>query len=128
MRHITLIVAALVLVFAAPAIAGKGGNPNGGNGNGGSNGGGGGGNITPPTGSCTVSGNVVYGSSLPTDQVINFMVTDSSGTWGIVLGYTHDGNWSVNVPASNGATTYEFVSRTFGPDGSKYSVFQSCSV
>ena len=41
--------------------------------------------------------------------------------------YTHDGNWSVNVPAPNGATTYEFVSCTYGPDGSKYSVFQSCS-
>jgi hypothetical protein len=31
------------------------------------------------------------------------------------------------VPAPNGPTTYEFVSRTYGPDGSKYNVFQSCS-
>jgi hypothetical protein len=77
---------------------------------------------------CTVSGNVVYGNGLPTDQVINFMVTDASGTRGFVLGYTHDGTWSVNVPAANGSTTYEFVSRTYGPNGSKYDVFQSCSV
>ena len=128
MRHISLILAVLALVVAAPAIAGKGGNPNGGNGNGGTTGGGGGGNVPPSTGSCVVSGSVVYGSGLPTDQVINFMVTDSSGTWGFVLGYTHDGNWSVNVPAQTGPTTYEFVSRTYGPDGSKYNVFQSCSV
>ena len=128
MRHISLILAVVALALAAPAIAGKGGNPNGGNGNGGTTGGGGGGNVPPSTGSCAVSGSVVYGSGLPTDQVINFMVTDSSGTWGFVLGYTHDGTWSVNVPAQTGATTYEFVSRTYGPDGSKYNVFQSCSV
>jgi hypothetical protein len=129
MRHITTIIAVLALAIAAPAIAGKGnGNGNGGNGegtHGGGSGSGGGGSVT---GACTVSGNVVYGSGLPTDQVINFMVTDSSGTWGFVLGYTHDGNWSVNVPAPNGTATYEFVSRTYGPDGSKYSVFQGCSV
>jgi hypothetical protein len=79
---------------------------------------------TPP---CTFSGNVVYGTDLPTDQVINFMITDASGTWGFVLGYTHDGNWSVNVPAPSGPTSYAFVSRTYGPDGSKYNVFQTCS-
>jgi hypothetical protein len=87
-----------------------------------------GGHNTAATAPCTVSGNVVYGSGLPTDQVINFMITDASGTWGFVLGFTHDGTWSVNAPAPNGATKYEFVSRTYGPDGSKYNVFQSCSV
>jgi hypothetical protein len=81
---------------------------------------------------CTVSstagGNVVQAGGLPTDQVINFMITDASGTWGFVLGYTPDGDWSVNAPAPNGPTTYEFVSRTYGPNGSKYDVFASCSV
>ncbi len=76
---------------------------------------------------CTVSGNVVSATGLPTDQVINFMVTNSSGTTGWVLGFTADGNWSVNVPASSGPTTYQFVSRTWGPNGSKYTVFSSCS-
>ena len=76
---------------------------------------------------CTVSGNVVSATGLPTDQVINFMVTDASGTKGWVLGFTDDGTWSVNVPAQNGPTTYEFVSKTWGPNGSKYTVFSSCS-
>jgi hypothetical protein len=76
---------------------------------------------------CTMSGNVVYGTGLPTGEVINFMITDGSGTWGFVLGFTNDGNWSVNVPAPTGTTKYEFVSRTFGANGSKYNVFQSCS-
>lgn len=123
MRHITLIVTALALVIAAPAIAGKGGNPGGGNGNGG----GGGGNITTPSGACSASGGVVTGTGLPADQVLNFMVTDSTGTWGWVLGYSDTGTWPVAVPSPNGATTYEFASRTWGPDGSKYSVFATCS-
>ncbi len=76
---------------------------------------------------CTVAGNVVSATSLPTDQLINFMVTDGSGTKGWVLGFTDDGTWSVNVPAQNGPTTYEFVSKTWGPNGSKYTVFSSCS-
>ena len=46
---------------------------------------------------------------------------------GWVLGFTDDGTWTVYVPARAGATTYEFVSRTWGPDGSKYDVFASCS-
>lgn len=48
MRHITLIIAAVALAFAAPAFSGKGGNPNGGSGNGGGkgNGGNGNGNVT----------------------------------------------------------------------------------
>jgi hypothetical protein len=101
------IVAALI---AGPTFAAKGGH-----------------NATPSTSPCTVSGNVVSGTGLPTDQLINFMITEASGTWGFVLGFTHDGNWSVNVPAHNGPTTYAFVSRTYGPNGSKYNVFQTCS-
>jgi hypothetical protein len=76
---------------------------------------------------CTVSGSTVSTSALPTDQVINFMITDASGTSGWVLGFAPDGSWSLDVPAANGPTTYQFVSRTWGPGGSKYTVFSSCS-
>ena len=122
MRHVTLIVAALALAVAAPAIAGKG------NGNGGGNGGGGGGgNVTSPTGSCTVSGNVVTGTNLPNWTLMNFMVTDASGTSGWVLGYTDDGTYAVTVPDRAGPTTYEFAGETYGKDGKKYAVFATCS-
>ena len=77
--------------------------------------------------SCTVSGSTVAASGLPTDQVINFMVNDNAGTRGWVLGFTTDGAWSVSVPAANGPTTYQFVSRTWGPNGTHYTVFASCS-
>jgi hypothetical protein len=77
--------------------------------------------------SCTVLGSVVAASGLPTDQVINFLVTDNAGTWGWVLGFTTDGAWSVSVPATNGPTTYQFVSRTWGPNGTHYTVFVTCS-
>ena len=65
MRHITLILAALALTVAAPAIADKGGSPNGGNGNGASNGGSGGGNDGGGgpgwyTGSLTATPNVLH--------------------------------------------------------------------
>lgn len=120
MRHVTLIVAVVALAFAAPAFSGKGGNGN--------SGGGGNGNTTsPPSGSCTVGSNSVTGTGLPTDEVINFIVTDSSGARGWVLGYTSSGTWWVPVDPPSGPTTYEFVSRTFGPSGSKYNVFASCS-
>ena len=55
------------------------------------------------------------------------MVNDNAGTWGWVLGFTPDGAWSVSVPATNGPTTYQFVSRTWGPNGTHYTVFASCS-
>ena len=64
---------------------------------------------------------------LPTDQVVNFLISDSAGTTGWVLGYTSDGTWSVAVPAASGPTTYQFVSRTSGPNGSKHTVFAACS-
>jgi hypothetical protein len=76
---------------------------------------------------CVVVGNSVSTTALPTDQVINFMVTDATGTNGWVLGFTSDGTWDVTVPAQNGPTTYQFASRTWGPDGTKYNVFSSCS-
>jgi hypothetical protein len=102
-----LIVASFTL--AAPAFAGKGGKP------------------AADVAGCTVSGNLVTATGLPTDQVVNFMSSNASGTSGWVLGYSSDGTWSVNVPTPAGATTYEFVSTTWGPSGSKYSVFASCS-
>jgi len=89
--------------------------------------GGNGGNPNRQAASCQVDGDVVSATGLPTDEVINFMVTDEDGTWGWVLGFTWEGTWSVTVPERSGPTTYEFVSRTWGPDGSKYTVFSSCS-
>jgi hypothetical protein len=81
-----------------------------------------------PSASCSVlPGNVVQAQGLPTGEVINFMVADSSGSWGWVLGYTDSGDWTVSVPAPSGPTVYEFVSRTFGSNGSKYNVYASCS-
>jgi hypothetical protein len=124
MRHISLIIAVLALAIAAPAIAGKG-NGNG-NGGGGSGGGGNGNNVTA-SGSCSVDGNVVYGTGLPNWTLMNFMVTDSSGTSGWVLGYTDDGTLNVAVPDRTGSTTYEYAGVTYGKDGTKYAVFASCS-
>jgi hypothetical protein len=76
---------------------------------------------------CAVDGATVTGTGLPTDQVLNFMVTDGSGTTGWVLGWTDTGTWSEPVPARSGSTTYEFASKTWGPSGSKYTVFASCT-
>jgi hypothetical protein len=107
--------AAIVLVLvsfavaAAPALAGRGGGK------------------TPASASCVASGTVVHAQGLPTDQVINFLVTDAKGTTGWVLGFTPDGTWSVDVASPTGPTTYQFVSKTWGPDGSKYTVFASCT-
>jgi hypothetical protein len=112
-KKIALIVLSIaVLAFAVPsALAGRGGGK---------------GNAQAST-SCSVAGGAVQATGLPTDEVINFTVTDSSGTTGWVLGYTWDGTFSTSVPAANGQTSYAFVSRTWGPDGSKYTVFASCS-
>jgi len=79
------------------------------------------------TGSCTVSGDLVTATGLPTDELVNLMVSDAQGTSGWVLGYTADGTWSMNVPARSGWTKYEFASRTYGKSGSKYRVFASCA-
>lgn len=106
-------VVALGIIAASPAVADRGGN----------------GNARPDdrvAGNCVVSGDLVTATGLPTDEVVNFLVTDSAGKWGWVLGFTDDGTWSVSVPAHEGAATYEFVSRTWGPNGSKYEVFASC--
>ena len=104
---ITLAIASSLFAVSGPAMAAKTHNSSG-------------------TASCSYSSGRVDAVGLPTDQVINFQLTDSSGTTGWVLGMTSDGAASVSVPAQNGATTYEFISKTWGPNGSKYNVFASC--
>lgn len=110
---VRLVVAAAVLVLAVPAFAQKGGNGNGPSSQ----------SVRP----CLVAGNEVTGTGLPTGEVINFMVTDAYGTRGWVLGFTSSGTWTVTVPDRYGPTTYEFVSKTWGPSGSKYTVFAACT-
>ena len=93
----------------------------------GGNGQGGGNQSNSLAGGCVANENVVSGYGLPTDEVINFFVTDVSGTRGWVLGFSGDGTWSEPVPAHASFTTYEFASRTWGPNGTHYNVFASCS-
>ena len=50
-----------------------------------------------PTAGCAVSGGTVNATGLPTDQAINFFITDSTGKTGWVLGFTPDGTWTVTV-------------------------------
>jgi hypothetical protein len=83
-------------------------------------------NITAAA-TCSVDGNTVSVTGLPLDVVTNFFITDSTGKTGWVLGVS-GGWWNVEVPAANGPTTYEFASRTWGNDGSQYTVYASCSV
>jgi hypothetical protein len=78
-------------------------------------------------GRCTVSGNDLKATGLPTNTVLNFFVTDADGKDGRVLGLTWDGTWSLNVPDRTSPTTYEFASTTFGKHGSKYWVYASCT-
>jgi hypothetical protein len=110
MTGLVAVIACAIAIPAAPALAGHGG-----------------GKASASSASCSVSGNTVSAGGLPTGVVINFMVSDSSGTSGWVLGISDNGNWSVNVPSANGPTTYQFVSATWGPNGSKYDVYASCS-
>ena len=107
-RHNVIVLALLVMTTAAtPALAAKGGSHA----------------NSSASASCSVAGGLVTANGLPTDEVINFLVTDSSGTWGWVLGYTSDGTWAVTAPAGAG---YQFVSRASGPGGSRYTVFAQC--
>lgn len=99
-------------LIAGTTLAAKGGN---------------GGNPHRTASSCQIDGNVVSATGLPTYEVLNFMVTDASGTTGWVLGITWEGWWILTVPERSGPTTYEFVSRTYGPNGSKYTVYSTCS-
>ena len=115
---LVLTVAVVLAIMSIPAFAGKGENNGRGNGNGKAN-------IEAVAAECTVEGTVVSAQGLPGDEVINFMITDDSGKTGWVLGTSSW--WNVTVPQRTSLTTYEFVSRTWGPSGSKYEVFASCS-
>jgi hypothetical protein len=86
-----------------------------------------GGNPNRAVATCQIAGNVVSTTGLPTDEVINFMITQGGETSGWVLGITWEGDWTLTVPDRSGPTTYEFASRTYGPHGTKYNVFSSCS-
>ena len=86
-----------------------------------------------PTGVCAYStapaGGLVTASGLPADMVVNFLIHDNvtGGQTGWVLGVTHDGTWSVNVPIPTHSSTYDFVSKTWGKNGSKYNIYAECS-
>jgi hypothetical protein len=101
MRHITLILAALALAVAAPALADKGGNPSGGgnsgeNGNKGGNGGGGNGGGKPGGGTGTMS----------------LVLLDSTD------GVPHFGQ-KVTFDVSTDATTYPWVTLKCFQNGSQ---------
>jgi|RifCSP13_1_1023834.scaffolds.fasta_scaffold200395_1 hypothetical protein len=119
-----LTVAAATIVALSLAVSGTPAGANsvfaakGGNGHGG-------GNLTTSAG-CIIDTRTVTASGLPTDEVINFFVSDANGKTGWVLGFTDDGTWAEPVPVRTGPTTYEFASRTWGPMGSHYTVFASC--
>ena len=107
-RSIVALAISAAAVLAVPSLAGAAPKPSG------------------PPASCSVSGTTVNAVGLPTDQVINMMATDNSGTSAWVLGYTPDGTWSATVATPDGSATYQFISRTWGPGGSKYNVFATC--
>lgn len=81
-----------------------------------------------PAGSCQVDGTTVHGWNLPVWELMNFMVTDASGTAGWVIGFTDTGERWIDVPAPSGPTRYEFAGRTQTADGTKYEVYASCTV
>ena len=78
------------------------------------------------TAQCSVSGDRVVATGLPNETLINLVVTDADGSWSWVLGSTDDGTWAVSVPARSGQTRYEFASRTFGREGTKYWTYTTC--
>ena len=82
-----------------------------------------------PQGTCSYANGVVSATGLPTDQVINFFETNNStGTQtGHVLGFTTDGVWTVSVTPPTASTTYDFTSRTWGKNGSRFNIFAECS-
>ena len=106
---ITLLMFGLIAGSALAAKGGNGGKPN------------------REATTCQIDGNVVSATGLPTYEVINFMVTAANATTGWVLGITWEGSVTVTVPERSGPTTYEFVSRTYGPNGSKYTVYAACT-
>jgi hypothetical protein len=82
----------------------------------------------PVPGTCSYSAGVVTAAGLPTDAVINFFVTDQSGTIGVVYGYSIDGTAQENVPVPTVPTTYDFGSVTRGPSGDpKFWTYAECA-
>lgn len=77
------------------------------------------------SGTCAVDGTVVHATGLPSDEVINFWITNPDGGHdGWVLGYSSW--WHVNVPDRTGSTLYQFISRQKGKDGKQFTVFAEC--
>lgn len=130
MRHITLIIAALALAVATPAIAGKGGVPGGGGGNTGGNGSSVNGNGNGPgdgggrySGTLTATPNVLHsGDSFDVagcgydTSLGNVVVGFAGGSWGSPL----DGNGCFTIggiPALSGDSlsigTYEVTASQF---------------
>lgn len=111
---LTAIVAVLFLSIATAAAAPK---ENRGNGNRGAD----------PVGTCVVDGTMVYATGLPTNELLNFWITEVDGsTHGWVLGQTYVGSWSVEVPERDALTKYEFISKQWGKDGKRYDVYAAC--
>lgn len=81
------------------------------------------------SGTCSYANGSVTATGLPTGVVINFMEVDNTtgSQTGWVLGISDNGNWSVDVTPPVSSTTYEFVSKTYGPDGSHFTVYASCT-
>jgi hypothetical protein len=76
-------------------------------------------------GACTVSGNMVRATGLPTDAVVNFMLESTDYEWSFALGFT-DGTAWVEVPERTSYTSYKFTSETFGKGGKRYWTYASC--
>jgi hypothetical protein len=77
------------------------------------------------SGSCWVDGTVVHATGLPSDEVINFWITNPDGGHdGWVLG--HSSWWNVSVPERTGSTLYQFISRQMGKEGKQFTVFAEC--
>src|SRR6266498_3571156 len=74
-------------------------------------------NVVHATGLPYALDHPVYGNSL---AVINFRREDAAGNVldEYVLGYTATGEMDVAVPAPVGVEAYEFISQTWGNDGS----------
>jgi hypothetical protein len=82
-----------------------------------------------PQGMCSYANGVVSAVGLPTGQVLNFLVNDNTTgiQTGWVLGISDNGTWQVDVTPPTSSTTYEFISKTWGPNGSKYTVYDECT-
>ncbi len=83
-------------------------------------------NVIHATGLPYILEHPVYGNDL---AVINFRREDSAGSVldEYVLGYAPSGEMDVAVSAPVGVEGYEFISQTWGNDGSQYSTYARCT-